>query len=133
MLRASYSRNRTGHRNVRGTDGVEENRRVEIESSDPRILDPVWTTDTVRTVTPPALRFSQQLLAERGMASWTIMASQGGKQIKQLDGNGQPPKLLTGISKTIRPIFRGRAMLLSIAWLPETSKAPSLKATTVRS
>ncbi|MBK7184903.1 MAG: OmpA family protein [Ignavibacteria bacterium] len=80
--------------NVRETDGVEENRRVEIESSDPRILDPVWTTDTVRTVTPPALRFQPTAVAERGMASWTIMASQGGKQIKQLDGNGQPPTVV---------------------------------------
>ncbi|MBK6420190.1 MAG: OmpA family protein [Ignavibacteria bacterium] len=80
--------------NVRETDGVEENRRVEIESSDPRILDPVWTTDTVRTVTPPALRFQPTAVAERGMASWTIMASQGGKQIKQLDGNGQPPSVV---------------------------------------
>ncbi|MBK6759176.1 MAG: OmpA family protein [Ignavibacteria bacterium] len=80
--------------NVRETDGVEENRRVEIEASDPRILDPVWTTDTVRTVTPPALRFQPTAVAERGMASWTIMASQGGKQIKQLDGNGQPPTVV---------------------------------------
>jgi len=77
--------------NVRDGDGIEENRRVEITSSDPRILDPVWTTDTIRTVTPPALRFYPSATAERGMASWTVLAEQDGRQIKQLDGNGQPP------------------------------------------
>lgn len=80
--------------NVRESDGIEENRRVEIEASDPRIMDPVWTTDTVRSVTPPALRFQPTAVAERGVASWTILASQGGKQIKQLDGNGQPPSVV---------------------------------------
>ncbi|MBK9182054.1 MAG: hypothetical protein IPM83_02805 [Ignavibacteria bacterium] len=30
----------------------------------------------MRTVTPPALRFQPTAVAERGMASWTIMASQ---------------------------------------------------------
>lgn len=80
--------------NMKETDGAEENRRVEITSSDPRILDPVWTTDTMRTVTPPALRFQPTATAERGMASWTIIATQSGKQIKQLDGNGQPPSVV---------------------------------------
>ncbi|MBC8124271.1 MAG: OmpA family protein [Candidatus Kapabacteria bacterium] len=80
--------------NVRETDGQEENRRVEIESNDPRILDPVWTTDTVRTVSPPGLRFYPTSSAERGMASWTIEASQDGKQIKQIDGNGETPRIV---------------------------------------
>lgn len=77
--------------NVKEADGREENRRVEIEANDPRILDPVWTTDTLRTVSPPALRFSPTATADNDVASWSIVARQGGRELKRFDGNGDAP------------------------------------------
>lgn len=80
--------------NVNDTDGIIENRRVEIAANDPRILDPVWTTDTARTVDPPGVRFRTLATAEAGLASWTVVASQDGTTIKEFHGNDAVPSFI---------------------------------------
>lgn len=77
--------------NVNVKDGIEENRRAEITASDPRILDPIWTTDTTRTVTPPGIRFRMIGSAEAGLDAWTITASQDDVTIKEFNGRDSLP------------------------------------------
>src|ERR1019366_1146175 len=57
---------------VTDTDGVAEDRRVEITSNDPVILAPVFTADTLRTASPPTIRFHPTVKSERGIAHWTV-------------------------------------------------------------
>lgn len=77
--------------NVNVSDGIIENRRVEIVASDARVLDPVWTTDTARTVDPPGVRFRMLATSEAGLASWSIVASQDGTPIKEFNGKDLLP------------------------------------------
>jgi len=77
--------------NVKERDGVEENRRAEITTTDPRVLDPVWTTDTSRTVTPPGVRFRMLGTVEAGLDSWTLQAKQDDVVIKEFSGRDSLP------------------------------------------
>lgn len=77
--------------NVKDKDGIVENRRVELVSSEPRVLDPVFTTDTVRTVNPPGVRFFPTAESDAPLDAWRVVASQEGNSIREFNGKGQPP------------------------------------------
>jgi len=77
---------------VTDSDGVAEDRRVEITSNDPAILASVFTSDTLRTATPPTIRFHPTVTSDRGIADWTLTATQKGTLLKSFDGTGTPPK-----------------------------------------
>lgn len=69
----------------------EENRRVEISATDATILAPVATTDTIRTATPPTVRFHPDVTADAGVASWRIEAVQDGRPLFRQDGSRGTP------------------------------------------
>lgn len=75
-------------------DGMEENRRAEITASIPEILEPVVTTDTIRTVNPPVIRLKPTVQATAGVLNWGITASQGGQPLRSFSGLGKPPATL---------------------------------------
>lgn len=72
-------------------DGIAENRRVEIVSDAWEILEPVVTSDTLRTVTPPIIRFRPNVTAQAGAGRWSIAAVSNGRALKELDGAGTVP------------------------------------------
>lgn len=72
----------------------QENRRVELASNVYEILEPVRTADTVRTVSPPIIRFRPTVLSTQPLASWSIKASQNKKLLKEFFGAGKPPETL---------------------------------------
>jgi outer membrane protein OmpA-like peptidoglycan-associated protein len=72
-------------------DGDVENRRVEIIPDRWEILEPVITDDTLRTVTPPTVRFRTNVQTGAGVARWVIRASQNGRLLKELSGTGRVP------------------------------------------
>jgi outer membrane protein OmpA-like peptidoglycan-associated protein len=73
-------------------DGQEENRRVEINSSDSTLLDVFIASDTTRVPTPPMLRFTTSYQAGTTVDSWTLSISLQGKLIKRYTNQGPPPK-----------------------------------------
>ena len=73
-------------------DGMEENRRVEIISSSWQIIEPIVTRDTLRTLTPPVVRFYPEVTAEAGLARWSVTARQGERLMKSFAGEGSLPK-----------------------------------------
>ncbi len=75
-------------------DGMEENRRVEILSSTWQIIEPIITRDTLRTITPPIVRFYPQVRADAGPAGWQIAARQGAREMKSFSGQGAAPAML---------------------------------------
>lgn len=77
--------------NINDPDGIEENRRVEINASDPRILEPVVTTEVERTSNPPIVRFYPGAIADAGVDVWTIRARQDGRTLREISGVGTPP------------------------------------------
>lgn len=80
--------------NVKELAGIAENRRVEIYTNEPRVLEPVLTNDTIRTANPPGIRFRSTAQAEAGMASWRLTASQSGQRLKEFSGSGDVPTML---------------------------------------
>ncbi len=73
--------------NTTTPDGAAENRRVEVLANDRSILEPLYFTDTTRTSSAPSIRFSQNVTSENGVKEWSVVASQGGKELKSFAGS----------------------------------------------
>jgi outer membrane protein OmpA-like peptidoglycan-associated protein len=79
---------------VTDSDGIAENRRVEIQSDDWNIIQPVLTKDTVTRVTPGLLRFKSMVSADAGVKSWTLATVRDSAPLKQFAGTGSVPQRL---------------------------------------
>ncbi len=77
--------------NTRTNDGAEENRRVEIASDDPQVIDVFVASDTTRTVSPPALRFKPRATSTEPIRAWSVAIRQRGTLLKEFSGQGTPP------------------------------------------
>jgi outer membrane protein OmpA-like peptidoglycan-associated protein len=75
------------------SDGMAENRRVEIASNDASILAPLSLSDTLRLTTPPIVRFYPEAVSEAGVASWRIEALQDGSKLYSSSGTRLPKML----------------------------------------
>lgn len=84
-------------------EGREENRRVELRSSVPEILEPIFTVDTTLTTEPDGIRFGTTVRAEAGVSSWKLTAQQGGVDIKTYGGSGPVPSMLSWDLENDRP------------------------------
>ncbi len=56
---------------------AEENRRVEIYSYEPKILEPIFLEQIIRSANPPIARFIPMTEAEAGLKTWEFYAYQG--------------------------------------------------------
>lgn len=72
-------------------DGRDENRRVEITSSNASLLAPVTSADTMRTFTPAGIRFAPSIDPRVPIASWTVFVSENGRIIRTFHGNDPIP------------------------------------------
>ena len=83
--------------NMEVSDGIEENRRVEIYSDTWDILAPVITDDTLRITNPPAIRFKMQADGPAPVTGWRLVAGQemdlasGNSPLKEITGEGSLP------------------------------------------
>ncbi len=77
---------------VSDSDGTLENCRVEIASSEPSVIAPVLLADTVRSGTPPRIRFHPTAITEAGITGWRLIASQDGTELKVFSGTNTLPR-----------------------------------------
>jgi len=70
-------------------DGRAENRRVEIASSNPAILAPVVSNDTMRVFQPAGVRFAPSIDPKVPIASWTMFVTDGERIIRSFHA-GEP-------------------------------------------
>ncbi|MCX6155746.1 MAG: OmpA family protein [Candidatus Kapabacteria bacterium] len=80
--------------NVKDTDGIVENRRVEIIPDNPKIFEPMLIGDTVRESNPPHIRFKMKVSAAIGVKEWRVFTSQSTGDLRTFTGKGEPPKTL---------------------------------------
>jgi outer membrane protein OmpA-like peptidoglycan-associated protein/opacity protein-like surface antigen len=73
------------------SDGIAENRRVELSSDTWEIMQPILTRGNERQVTPPAIRFTPSITSEAGVRAWALVVSQNDRELKRFEGNGTPP------------------------------------------
>lgn len=75
-------------------EGMEENRRVEIESSNPEILRPFISNDTLVITVPGKLRFYIDLRTRSTEYEWELQVFQGEKLLFSRTGNDKPPQCI---------------------------------------
>jgi outer membrane protein OmpA-like peptidoglycan-associated protein len=80
--------------NAADADGIAENRRVEIVADHRSITAPVVTADTLRVSDPPTIRFRAHAGSDAGVASWSLVAMQGGRVLRELGGRGDVPPVI---------------------------------------
>ncbi|MCX7737158.1 MAG: OmpA family protein [Candidatus Kapabacteria bacterium] len=73
------------------TDGVAENRRVEITSDDWDLVAPLFLSDTLRFVSPLFLKFNIDYKKRSNIEKWSVSIFNDDKVIKKFEGNGKLP------------------------------------------
>jgi len=68
--------------NTAEADGRDENRRVEISTSDASILEPISSLDTMRVFEPAGMRFLPSIDPKVSIASWTVFVSEDDRIIR---------------------------------------------------
>lgn len=84
----------TKRSNPLSPDGQAEDRRVEIASSIPEILDVLVAGDTTRTTSTPIVRLRPTINSAQGIASWHLTIAQHGATLKEFSGTGAPPAII---------------------------------------
>jgi outer membrane protein OmpA-like peptidoglycan-associated protein len=74
--------------------GDEENRRVEILTDNLKILEPVFSVDTLRKVERMKIVFYPEYQSGVEINKWSILIKQGNESVKVFEGNGKPPDSL---------------------------------------
>ncbi len=80
--------------NINSSDGVQENRRVEIYSDNYEITAPVFVNDTMRESTPADIRFYPEVISEAKLKNWEVQAKQRNIVFKKFEGKDSIPKYL---------------------------------------
>ena len=76
--------------NPSDTDGQVENRRTELYSNVPQILEPIFTTDTAHVPKPPIVRFLPVTVSAAGVTHWAIARQAGAVPLSSFLGDGPP-------------------------------------------
>jgi outer membrane protein OmpA-like peptidoglycan-associated protein len=72
-------------------EGQADNRRVEITSEDPAILDLIRSTYLTTRIDTSTLTLQPVITAAHGVARWTVAVSNGRQKLGELAGEGVPP------------------------------------------
>jgi outer membrane protein OmpA-like peptidoglycan-associated protein len=76
------------------TEKQAENRRVELRSDTPAVLENITLIDTTRRAIAPRLRFYPRVERLDGIQSWNVVIRHNGRMVKELSGKGaMPPSL----------------------------------------
>jgi outer membrane protein OmpA-like peptidoglycan-associated protein len=75
------------------TDGQEENRRVEITSTDPSILEPVEFRDKDLVIMPRTVTVKPTVSGGQDIAKWTASVGQGANRLAEGSGEGKPTSI----------------------------------------
>jgi outer membrane protein OmpA-like peptidoglycan-associated protein/Mg-chelatase subunit ChlD len=72
-------------------EGQADNRRVEINSDDPAILDLIRSTYLTTRIDTETLTLHLVITAPHGVSRWTVVASNSRQKLGELAGEGEPP------------------------------------------
>jgi len=70
------------------SDPIEENRRVEIYSDNPKILEYIFIENIDRKANPPIVRFKVKAQAESGISQWSVKAFQQSAPQQSFESTG---------------------------------------------
>ncbi len=84
-------------------DGQAENRRVEITSNDPSILEPVEFKDKDLIVSPQSLTVKPSVTGGQDIATWDASIRQGANKLVESKGEGRPTPINWDAANGARP------------------------------
>lgn len=72
-------------------DGMEENRRVELKSNTPEVLDPIIVQkDKQRITSPNMVEFRPKVSSGSPLTQWKLTITQAGKTLREFERTGEP-------------------------------------------
>lgn len=78
-------------------DGRRENQRVEIETNDPSLLEPVEFRDRDLIITPKDIILHPQLKDQAGVRGWSVRVRQGDRDLYSNKGDGVPSDIAVDV------------------------------------
>jgi outer membrane protein OmpA-like peptidoglycan-associated protein len=75
-------------------DGIAENQRAEISSSNHNITNPVFLHSITKTATPPLIVIKPRVESEAGLNKYEVTVNQAGNQLRRFTGGGDVPDSL---------------------------------------
>lgn len=89
-------------------EGYSENRRVEIETDDLRLVQPVARRrfNEARTVDPPRILFDPMGTSSRYITDWQLVATSGTTTVFSQEGKGSPSSILQDLTTTQADLMR---------------------------
>jgi len=79
----------------RNEEGQAENRRVEIRSDDPAILDLIRSTYLTSRIDVPALTLNPEVVSPHGIAGWKVRVANAAGSVSEVSGAGEPARQVT--------------------------------------
>jgi len=86
-------------------DGLTENQRTELSSTNPEILKPIVLKEVQLTANPPMIELQPQVNSELGVKGWEIVVSQDGNLIRKYNGAEVPAKLIWAVEDAPVPRY----------------------------
>ncbi len=80
--------------NVEHPDGILENQRVEIKSSDYKLVEPLFLEEIQRTADPPIIALYPKVKSEAGLKDWSITVTQGKDTLRSFGGTKLPEEII---------------------------------------
>lgn len=105
-------------------DGVVENQRAELTSSNPEITQPVFMKSITKTANPPIVVIKPKVVAEAGLENYELTINQAGKQLRQFTGGEDlPDSLVWDVQSEPRPTTEDDVLIQLVAHDYEGQKA----------
>ncbi|HET7152276.1 MAG TPA: OmpA family protein [Candidatus Kapabacteria bacterium] len=119
---------------TKSEDGYAENRRVEIESNDPEILESIARVHYIEPVaiTPPAIEFDPSGSTVNGIKSWRIEAKQGDRLVYADSGAGAPHLLDQAIGDSTAKNLRGGTPMIAALTITDSGGRSSVASDTIK-
>jgi outer membrane protein OmpA-like peptidoglycan-associated protein len=119
---------------TKSEDGYAENRRVEIESNDPAILETIARVHYIEPVaiTPPAIEFDPSGSTTTGIRNWRIEAKQGDRLVYGDSGAGVPHLLDHSISDSTAKNLRGGTPMVATLTITDSGGRSSVASDTIK-
>ncbi len=92
-------------------DGRSENQRVEIEATNPALLEPVEFRDRDLIVRPRTVVVRPSVRDEQGIDEWSLRVSQNGRQLVADDGGGAPRETTWSVDKSDTKLQRDGSVI----------------------
>jgi len=97
--------------NTESEDGKAENRRIELSSNVPTLLEPVQLKEIQRKSNPPVVEITPTVFAEAGLKNWTVAIEQDNRLLRRFNGSDALPVIRWNVEEEPMPEFESPVVI----------------------